>query len=74
MIDGFQLDYPPLCSLVRAGDGWSTTACTAGVTRDDDRSIEFCADAERTAENNRGLMFSRELHPGFPSFFRATST
>jgi pyruvate kinase len=72
VIHGFQLNYPPLCELVRAGDevvvnnGMNRLA----VTRADASAIEFEADANGQLGNNRGLIFSRELHTaGFPYFF-----
>ena len=41
------------------------------MTRADDGSIEFRADASGQLGNNRGLIFSRELHrANFPYFFQ----
>jgi pyruvate kinase len=72
VIHGFQLNYPPLCALVRAGDEVivNNGMNRLEVTRADDGSIEFCADASGQLANNRGLIFSRELHNAdFPYFF-----
>jgi len=73
VIPGFQLNYPPLCSLVRAGDEVivNNGMNRLEVTRADDSSIEFCADASGQLANNRGLIVSRELQrPGIPYFFQ----
>jgi pyruvate kinase len=72
VIHGFQLNYPPLCQLVRAGDEVivNNGMNRLEVTRADAAAIEFRADASGTLGNNRGLIFSRELHTAdFPYFF-----
>lgn len=73
VIRGSQLNYPPLCARVRPGDEVTVNngMNLLRVTRADERSIEFEADAEGKLENNRGLLFARELHcEGFPYFFQ----
>ena len=72
VIHGFQLNYPPLCQLVREGDEVivNNGMNRLEVKRADASAIEFCADANGQLGNNRGLIFSRELHgAGFPYFF-----
>jgi pyruvate kinase len=73
VIHAFQLNYPPLCELVRKGDEVvvNNGMNRLEVTRADGASIEFQADASGQLANNRGLIFSRELHDSdFPYFFQ----
>jgi len=73
VIHGFQLNYPPLCARVRPGDELvvNNGMNRLWVTRADADSIEFEADAPGKLENNRGLLFARELHTDdFPYFFQ----
>ena len=72
VIHGFQLNYPPLCELVRVGDEVivNNGMNRLEVTSADASAIEFRADAAGQLANNRGLIFSRELHTAdFPYFF-----
>jgi pyruvate kinase len=72
VLRGSQLNYPPLCELVRAGDEAlvNNGMNRLEVTRADAEAIEFRADAHGQLGNNRGLTFARELHtPDFPYFF-----
>jgi pyruvate kinase len=72
VIHGDQLNYPPLCALVRSGDEVivNNGMNRLEVVRAADNAIEFRADANGQLGNNRGLIFSRDLHtPDFPYFF-----
>jgi pyruvate kinase len=73
VIHAFQLNYPPLCGLVRPGDEVvvNNGMNRLEVTRADEAGIEFRADADGQLGNNRGLIFARELHTAdFPYFFQ----
>lgn len=73
VIHAFQLNYPDLGERVRAGDEVivNNGMNRLRVTRVNDHSIEFQAEAAGQLGNGRGLIFSRELYtPDFPFFFQ----
>jgi pyruvate kinase len=72
VIHGFQLNYPDLCQRVRTGDEVIVNdgMNRLQVTGVNGHSIEFQAEGAGQLGNNRGLIFTREIHaPDFPYFF-----
>jgi pyruvate kinase len=72
VIHGFQLNYPDLCQRVRTGDEVIVNdgMNRLRVTGVNGQSIEFQAEGAGQLGNNRGLIFTREIHaPDFPYFF-----
>src|SRR5439155_579476 len=73
VLDSAQLNYPALCKLVRAGDEViiNNGIDRLRVTRVNPDSIEFQTKFACRLDNNRGLIFVRDIHtPGFPFFFQ----
>jgi len=72
VLDADQLNYPPLCKLVQPGDEVIVNdgKNRLEVLRAAHDAIEFRADASGQLGNNRGLIFTRDLHDrDFPYFF-----
>ena len=73
VIDGFQLNYPDLWQRVRTGDEViiNDGMNRLRVTSVNGHSIEFQAEGAGQLGNNRGLIFTREIHAAdFPYFFQ----